>query len=76
MIKSITKYGWKHFLMRLCIFFVGMSWWNGFFYCYMNKNETDEEKRALLDYLHLISRDWLILQIIAFIAKIVIDLYT
>ena len=68
----IKKYGWKYTLAIFGCFFLGILWPFGFFFCYMFKDEKDEEKRSLITFLNRVTITWFSLQMIAFVGKFII----
>lgn len=71
----IKKYGWQYFLACIGTFFLGILWPFGFFFCYMFKDEKDEEKSTLIRKLNIITWCWFSLELVAFIAKIISALF-
>lgn len=71
----IKKYGWKYFFATIGTFFLGRLWPFGFFFCYMFKDEKNEEKRSLIKKLNFSTWGWFLLELAAFIAKIISGLF-
>ena len=65
----LKKYGWKYCLAAIGVFFLGILWPFGFFFCYMFKDEKDEDKRSLINKLNIISIVWFSMQIVAIVGK-------
>lgn len=66
----LKKYGLKYTLATISVFFISFIWPISFFLLYMFKDEKDELKVKLLKKLEIISYVWIVLDIIAIIAKI------
>ena len=68
----IKKHGWKYFFAFVGAFFLGILWPFGFFFCYMFKDEKDEEKKGLIKILNMATITWLSLQLVALVGKFII----
>ena len=71
----LKKYGLKYTLATISVFFISFIWPISFFLLYMFKDEKDELKVKLLKKLEFISYAWIVVDIIAIIAKIISEMF-
>ena len=71
----IKKYGWKYTIATIGAFFLGFFWPFGFFVCYMFNDVKDPGKKSLIKKLNIVSIIWLIMDIVAILARIISNLF-
>lgn len=67
----IKKYGWRYTIARIMILIISWDVPLSLFLSYMFKDDKDEEKRDLSKLLFNTTMVWLVMELIALIAKVI-----